>query len=308
MNVRELVAFLVSFLGAFALSAVAALAQGSEPRWIVDPREREVGEPFEVALLVSLATGERLELDAAALEVDPSWVLAVAPRRGSVPTASDEPGGVLLTWSLASLEAGERDVPAPALSRVDSAGRRTPLALTPAKLRFTSALAQGEDDARPALGFRPLEDSLAEGSSPWLIAGCGALLLGVVTWWIARRRARPASAAPPTALERLAQLEARPVETREAARETYYELVELVRSHLDARSGVARAALTDREWLAASAEQVGAELAAELEALVRAAEPVKYAAHHPTHWAVREALERARKVLSALDAAPRRAA
>lgn len=292
-----------------SLCATFAFAQASEPRWIVDPREREVGELVEVALLVPLATDERLEVDATALEADPSWVLEGAPRRGSVPASGDQPAGMLLRWSLASLEAGERDAPTPALARVDAAGKRTSLSLVGPTLRFTSVLAQGEDEARPALGFRPLEERLATNSKAWLLAGCGALLAaGLATWWWLRQRARPSRAAPPTSLERLAQLESRSVETREAARDVYYELIALVRSHLDSSTGVARESLTDREWLAASASRVGDEIAAELDALVRDAEPVKYASHHPTHWAVREALERARKVLKALDEAPRRAA
>lgn len=307
----------VLFVAACCASPALARAQtgspgltgeSSEARWIVDPRERAVGELVEVALLVPLASGERLELDSSALEADLSWVVEGAPRRGSVPAAGGAPAGVLLSWSFASFEAGERDVPAPLLVRVDAAGKRAPLAVAPTKLRFTSVLVQGEDEARPALGFRPLEDEAAASSTPAWLAGCAALAVALAAWLVSRRRARSTNATPPTALERLAALESKSVETREGAREVIYELVELVRSHFDARSGVARAALTDREWLAAAAAGLEADVAAELDALLRDAEPVKYALHHPTHWAVREALQRARKVLSSHESAQGRAA
>jgi hypothetical protein len=276
--------------------------------WAVDPREREVGESFEVALVVPHARNERVELDASALEVDPSWCLASAPRSAPVRDGSGVIVGTHFTWSLASFEPGERDLPQPKVTRVDASGRRASLELPLQSARFTGLLAQGEDEVRPALGFRPLEP-LAEANSslPWVVGGVLGALAACGVWLFLRRRKAP-RLAPPSSLQQLADLEARPVETREAVREVYYELTALVRGEFDARAAKSRAALTDREWLASVSTQTSAESVRELEALFAEAEQVKYAAQHPTHWAVRESLAKARRVLEALGEPQRRAA
>jgi hypothetical protein len=295
-------------------SPAPVISQNARPEsaqaasWRVDPREREVGEEFEAVLVIPHAANERVELDAAALEVDPAWIVAAAPRSSPERNSSGAIVGTRFTWSLACFEPGERDLPQPKLTRVDASGGRSPLQAPPQIARFVGLLALGEDEARPALGFRPLAP-LAEANSvlPWAAGGVALLLAGLGAWVLRRGRRTP-QAATPTALGRLAELEARQVETRAAAREVYYELTALVRAEFDARSGGSRAALTDREWLASVAAKTAGDGLRELEALFAEAEPVKYAAQHPTHWAVRESLARARRVLEALGDAPRRAA
>lgn len=281
-------------------------------RWILDPREREVGEVFEAALEAPLAAGESLEVDGAALEADPSWALLDGVRRERSSTDSDAAKGVVarvvVRWSLASLEPGERVLPTPALAVVDAKGARTTLSPEAASARFTSVLAEGEDEPRAPLGFRPIETSASSGLPPWLIASVSMALGALVTLWLVRRRRQSAPAAPPSVLEQLAALEARPVEARDEAREVYYALTALVREHVDERLGESRRAATDEEWIRALAERAPAAVCEELAALLREAGPVKYAAQHPTHWAVRESFERARRALHALDDATRRAA
>ncbi len=298
------VVLVVLWLGAgVGVRADAAQSSADVPRWILDPREREVGEVLDAALEVSLAQGERLDLDASALEADPTWVLLDGVRR-----ERKSPTQLVVRWSLASLEPGERSLPTPALLLIDPTGARRPLAAPQASARFTGVLAVGEDEPRAPLGFRPIEAQAGVARSRWPIA-IGALAVGaLLALWLVLRRRRKAPIAPPDILERLAALEARPLDARDEVREVYYALTALVREHVDERLGAPRPAATDAEWIRALAERAPAAVCDELAALLREAEPVKYAAHQPTHWAVRESFERARRALSALDSAPRRAA
>ncbi len=299
---------------ALSLGAVARAAQSdaSAPRWILDPRERAVGEVLELALEVPLAAGARLEVDSSALEADPSWALLESVRRERVSSVGSGSGGdpsiAVVRWSLASLEPGERQLPTPALSVVDASGARASLAVPSAAARFTGVLAEGEDEPRAPLGFRPVEAQATSTLSPWLMGAAGLVLGALAALWFVRRRRRSAPPAPPTVLEQLAALEARPVEAREQAREVYYALTALVREHVDERLGEPRPAATDAEWLRGLAQRAPAAACEELAALLREAEPVKYAAHHPTHWAVRESFQRARRALELFDDATRRAA
>lgn len=304
---------------ALSLGAVARAAQSEAraPRWILDPRERAVGEVLELALEVPLAAGARLEVDSSALEADPSWALFDAVRRERVSSMGSGSGGdpslgtpsiAVLRWSLASLEPGERQLPTPALSVVDASGARASLAVPSAAARFTGVLAEGEDEPRAPLGFRPVEAQATSTLSPWLMGAAGLVLGALAALWFVRRRRRSAPPAPPTVLEQLAALEARPVEAREQAREVYYALTALVREHVDERLGEPRPAATDAEWIRGLVQRAPAAACEELAALLREAEPVKYAAHHPTHWAVRESFQRARRALELFDDATRRAA
>lgn len=290
-------------------AAAPAAKLDADVQWNFEARERAVGEALTAVLFVAHAPQERVECDFSALESDPSWLLAAAPQVRRV-LRDERVAGTSITLELVSLEAGERALPAPALTLIEGAGGRRTLSAGEALARFASALAPGEDEPRPPLGFRPLEAELERGWSAWQVAaaaGAGlAVALGAVAF--ARRKRGVGVKPPPTPLERLDALASRDAEQRESVRETCYELTALVRGAFDARDGAARSALTDAEWLAALAPSVEGGVRAELEALLRDASEVKYAGRHPTHWAVREMLERARKALEWSARAPERAA
>jgi hypothetical protein len=284
-------------------------APAAEVQWNFEVRERAVGETLTAVVFVAHAPQERVECDFSALESDPSWLLA-APAQVRRVLRDERVVGTSITLDLVSLEAGERALPAPALTLIEGSGGRRKLAAGDALARFASVLAPGEDEPRAPLGFRPLEEELESGWAAWQVAAAagGGLAVAIGAFALLRRKRGVGATLPPTPLERLEALSSRDVEQRESVRDTYYELTALVRSAFDAREGAARSALTDAEWLAALAPSVEANVRAELEALLRDASEVKYAGRHPTHWAVREMLERARKALEWSARAPERAA
>jgi len=281
----------------------------ADAQWNFEVRERAVGEALTAVLFVAHAPQERVECDFSALESDPTWLLA-APAQVRRVLRDERVVGTGITLELVSLEAGERVLPAPSLTLVGGPGGRRTLAADEPVARFASVLAPGEDEPRPPLGFRPLEAEPEPAWSAWQVAAAvgGGLALAIGAFALIRRKGGAGATPPPTALERLDALAARDAEQRESVRETCYELTSLVRSAFDAREGAARTALTDAEWLAALAPSVESGVRAELEALLRDASEVKYAGRHPTHWAVREMLERARKTLEWSARASERAA
>lgn len=295
--------------GAVSGAASGAASLEFDASWNFESRERSVGETLTAVLFVAHAPQARVECDFSALEADPSWLLA-APAQVRRVLRDERVVGTSITLELLSLEAGERALPAPALTLVEASGGRRKLATGEALARFASALAPGEDEPRAPLGFRPLEAELERGWAAWQVAAAagGGLAVAIGAFALLRRKRSAGATPPPTPLERLDALAARDAEQRESVRDTCYELTALVRSAFDAREGAARSALTDAEWLAALAPSVEASVRAELAALLRDASEVKYAGRHPTHWAVREMLERARKALEWSARAPERAA
>ncbi|MCC6408480.1 MAG: hypothetical protein IT453_15060, partial [Planctomycetes bacterium] len=79
-----------------------------------------------------------------------------------------------------------------------------------------------------------------------------------------------------------------------------------LRSEIDRRAGVRRAALDDDEWLsraladAGFAERIGPERE-RLGALLAACREVKYGGAPATHWAARERIGGARAILKRLE-------
>jgi hypothetical protein len=296
-----------------ALALLCALAQsageGAElvgvvtgARWEVSAARVEAGEPFEATLVVEHRRGETVEVDFAPLEADAGWLLLGPPER--VHGEPQRLAGTAARWSarLAAFEPGERELPLPRVTLADAGGAREELAVRGASVDVAGALAPGEDAPRPPRGFRPADVERAGWPWPWLTAAAALLpVLAALAWLALRRRAPPP--APATARERLERLGQRDLDAPAQVRELHYELTALVREELDRRAGASRAALTDEEWLAAAAASLPVEAAAELAALLRASAEVKYGAHQPTPWAVRETLERARRVLAAGESA-----
>jgi len=79
-------------------------------RFALSPVEVEVGEPFQLNLLVDHPSAVGVfDLQLKPLELDPSWVLLDASR-DTAKASSDEPGRSVTTWHwrIVSLEPGER--------------------------------------------------------------------------------------------------------------------------------------------------------------------------------------------------------
>jgi hypothetical protein len=285
------VAFLVQ-------DAVSTTGYGSA-HWRIPSGTPAVGEPFEAVLIVPHARSDQIALDAAALEDDPTWVI-LEPPRAIVHARADwlAPEESAFAWTLASLEAGEREMPAVSATLTLAEGELALVHSEPASATFAGVLAPEEDAPREPLGFAPIaEEATARAWLPWTIGGAAALALAGAGLAIslARRARRARLAPPPTFAQRLADLERRDLDSREVAREIHYELTRLVRGEIDSRTGSRRDALTDDEWLREVARALDSERTRELEALLRASEAVKYGAHAPTPWAVRETIERARR-------------
>ncbi|HVS10133.1 MAG TPA: hypothetical protein VMS76_09695, partial [Planctomycetota bacterium] len=185
------------------LSAALALGLGQEAgaRLTVQPSSVEVGEELTIAFEVEHAEGERAALEEGALALDESWVVfaSEAPLALSLP---GQPGWARTraSWTVASLEPGEREI----------AGVRYRLGgeehVSPAtQVSVTSLLGEGEAQARPPKGFRPLEGE-ARARFLWIPWACAAIVLAAAAALAVRARRRRARlvAAPPGPLERLA--------------------------------------------------------------------------------------------------------
>lgn len=281
----------------------AALAP-ARVRWELAAASAGVGEGVEALLVVEHAPGARARLSADWADSDYSW-LELSPARldgGSSASAT--------RWrvELASLEAGERELPQPAIEVELPGGTKATLEYEVRSLRFQPALFDGEDAPREPRDFRPADPEQTAPSWTWYAAGGLALALaGVACGWLLRSRRKPVEP-PPSAAARLAQLGTRKLDDPAVVRELYYDLSRLVRGELDARAGERRDAHTDEEWLASARIALAPEVATALEELLVSCRGAKYAAARPTEWAVREDLSRAARVLEGAASGARSAA
>jgi hypothetical protein len=223
--------------------------------------------------------------------------------------------GVLVarsTWTLASLEAGSRELPSPTWSGDEStsfaASETGPVAVAP-------SLAEGEDEARTLAGFTeppPLREP-APSHSPLLYAvPVGALIL--LAGFLIGRRTKAAS--PQSSKRQRAELKATLAELRVLAspaqkaskddlRAAAFQLTWSLRAAVElnmreAAGEVQRGAqdgLTDSEWC----EAVGASVT--LATLFEDASEVKYAGQTATAWWLAERLELVDSVLNNTEAA-----
>ena len=283
-----------------AALVLAALAQDAgmataRVRWEAPLDATDVGEGVPAVLIVEHAAGARARLPAEWIESDYSW-LELSPAR----LLSDS-SATATRWriDLASLEAGERELPQPAVEVVLPSGAKAELVQETRSLRFMPALFDGEDAPREPRDFRPADpEETATGWSLYALAAAALAALGAACGWWVRARRMPGDA-PPGAAARLAELGSRKLDDPEVVRELYYALSNLVRSELDARAGLRRAAWTDEEWLAAVRGSLAPADAVTLEELLLSCRGAKYAAARPTEWAVREDLSRAARLLEA---------
>lgn len=292
-----------------ATFVLAWLAQDATPaparvRWELAAASVGVGEGVEALLVVEHAAGARARLSPDWSDNDYSW-LELSPARLDVGSSRTE-----TRWrvELASLEAGERELPQPAVEVDLPGGTKATLEYAPRSLRFQPALFEGEDAPREPRDFRAAESEDSAAHWTWYVAGGLALALaGAACGWLLRSRRKPVEL-PPSATARLAELGTRRLDDSAVVRELYYDLSLLVRGELDARAGVRREACTDEEWLASARKMLAPEVATTLEQLLLSCRGAKYAAARPTEWAVREDLTRAAQVLDGAGGGARGAA
>ena len=270
------------------------------------PTEVAIGEPIEWILTVRHPARDAVRLaNDDPLPDDDTWVLVDGPRV-STERAGARGATTRIRWTVFSLESGERALPE-IVARLASGGELR--ATCPGPITVRGELAPDEDVPRPFTAFHQVEERTGGGRS--LAAAIAALVAGfVVLWLVLRRRRAPGPASVPTPLEQLDALGAQPADDPGVARALVFELSSLLREAVDRRLAVARPGLTDEEWLAAvrPSDALGAGTAERLEHLLGSCEDVKYGSRVPTRFAVAEALDEARQVITALDAAGEEAA
>jgi hypothetical protein len=270
-------------------------------RFAFEPPDTEVGEPVELVLYVPHDASENVSVDSAALDLDTSWIVFEGPSRSTVPDAHDATRATTrVSWKIASLEPGEREMPAIEVKIARKSEAPHAVSVSAAKLNARAVLGPNEDAPRPPKGFRPVAAEVESRAwLPWTLGGAAVLVLGggaLAMWLVKRNRLQPAP--QPSRLELIEALAQRDVEQPVVVREVHYELARLLREVFDSRHGVSRTALTDEEWLQAVAASFTPEHLNELAEILRVSAEVKYGAAQPTQWAVRETIQRARKVAS----------
>jgi hypothetical protein len=284
----------------------AAALEGVSATLAATPREVEVGEPMVWTLDVLHPAGVTPRLPDDDLGLGDRYVVLEAS--GELTSRVDGAGGASgaaalrtrKSWTVIAL-GPTKVLPSMEIFFGDEDGG--PSILTAEGELQVRSLIGGDDEARPAKGFR--EPSTAADIEPivpwWAAAAAATVTLGVVALLVRgrRRRATATPALPP--LERLAELEQSVATDLPALQALHYSLTALLRDTLDQELGARRAPLTDEEWLAAV--QADGRLAPAVrealgEVIGRAAE-VKYARHKPTKFAVDETLRAARGALEA---------
>lgn len=285
------------------LAGLAWLALEGSATWRCEPPSVEVGQPFELVLELRHDPGTpALALFDGAPQLDDSWVLF--GRHDVLELERGEDGVTSrVSWSLASLEPGERDL-AESLSTVAFGTDVSAIRVGAAQVAVRGLLAEGEDAPRGLRlfppGFLDGEDGAPRRPSPWWWLTT-LVPLAAFAWWLARRRRAPAAGRPKDDLERLDELARRAAE--EDAADGCYGLTRLLREAGD-RGRVSRAGLTDEEWLEAvrASRAVPPPAVEGLERVFARSARVKYGGERVTAWALDELFGEARHTLRTLAA------
>ncbi len=285
-----------------ALVLALVLAESSaKARLEAEPREARIGEPVQWTLTVEHAADARVVLPKEWPTLDASWVLLDT----GLVLRSLEPDGSATTrstWSVMSLEAGERALPSIELEVAGEVVSAEAAALT-----VLSELAPNEDEPRPIRGFLP--PPLRTGARallPW-IGGLALVLAALAIWrWRVRAGRKVVASSALTPLEELAQLRGRARSEPDAARKITYAAVGLLRRAVDGYLGETRFASPDDEWLRRLEpdERVPLGVRSAATRILQGAERVKYAQAMPTPFALEEMLSSTESALAALAEAP----
>jgi hypothetical protein len=274
-------------------TSLCGVAQDAEVSSRLEPvpgRSAATGEPLVWTVTVSGPDSGAAALDGA-VEFGPEWAVLEGPTPvvDSTVPASARPG-LELRWTLMGLEAGEVATP---VARI-RIGEEEPVELEPARIELSGALGDGEDSARPLVGFREVEEENV-GDANLVLLGAAALVLAVLLPFIRRAGRRTAGAMPvpdraPDLLERIAALD--PAGEPAVAMGA---LGPLLRRAVDEVRGEDRGSLTDSEWAASldGAPGVEPEQSAALASLMEELSLVRYGGAQPSSFAAREAIERA---------------
>lgn len=287
-----MIAVLALLLGADVKASLAAV-----------PASAQVGEPVVLTLVVERPSAVAVETQKIEPGVLGSWMFVESLGTRREPKR-DSPGTLLesTSWRAFALEGGAALPPIEVSFTAD--GNPQKMLAAAGTVEVARALGEGEDEARPAKGFRePV--AWVGGGSRLSFAGIAvlAVLVASIAAWIARRRKRRVPpAAGPSATELLARIAVAPNDDPGANREVLYSVTWIVRSAIDTHVGEVRASRTDAEWLSLVSADArvpeGARSAARR--LLERAERVKYAGESPTRFATEEALADARAIVEAL--------
>ncbi|MBL8858922.1 MAG: DUF4381 family protein [Planctomycetes bacterium] len=293
-----------------ALCLVFAAAGGSRAHLESQPTAAQIGQPFELTIVVEHPTAAKVKLpEPTALPRSFAFIDDLGTRR-QIDTIDPSTTITRATWRVMALEGGEIALP-PLDVQLDTGGLAEILRAEGPKVAIDHALHDGEDAPRPARGFR---DTPTVGISVWpsalvllLAVGLPALL---ITAWFVRRRRRPAPAPRIAPAERLAELERRAEAEPESARAVTYALTALLRSTIDEHAGESRAAMIDADWVRAISadERVPGEARRIAVALLSNAESVKYAGDTPSVLGLRDSFHQVRSALAALATSAQEAA
>ena len=272
------------------------------------PGSAEVGEPVVLELTLVHAANTKVRLSADALRADESWVHlgwhgAQAELVSWTEIDANDPSRATTRarWKICSLEPGSRELPQVEI-KIGADGIAQMIAAGEARLEVRGVLADGEDAPRPPKEFRPVPGEPVSASWPWIV-GVGLAVVALALLALRRPKAKAAAQPRPTPLQRLQALEMRELDRPETVQEVFYELTHSVRVALDLRAARDRSGLTDVEWVASAGAELAPESRSALEELFSECAEVKYGTARPTQWAVRDALAKARAIVSAQELA-----
>ena len=278
-------------------------AQEPEPaslRYELGKAAVEVGEPVVWSLHVEHLADLDVVIDPAGPVLSDPW-LSLEVDELLVRSLADGRLARELTGRAICLEPGEHELVAPA---VVIGGQ--PQGVSPLVVEVGGVLAAQEDAPRPLRGFRPTppeQEPAPAARWPWYLGGgLGGLALLALAWWGARMRRARAVAEPvePSALERLAAVEARTHGEPDSQREAHFELVQLVRQRIDQGQQRRRSAHDEEHWLEDARAELAPELGDDLVVLFERCHAVCWAGEAPTRWAIDETLALARDLLERL--------
>lgn len=248
----------------------------------------QVGTPILWRIAVDHPSHSGASLDVPS-DLGLSWSLIEELRNGPVAGSADGDGeaqDLVFEALLMPLEGGELSVPAVTV-RFQS-GFELPIA--PKTIRVMGSLAESEDAARPAPGFRQVKDR-SVGDPRTVLVALLALLLLPLGWVIVRRRRRRGAAQAPENGRRTPGQAVAALDPAADPRGVMAALTPHVRRAMESLRGESRSALTDSEWAEwmRQAEGVHSALRSDAADLVDELVEVRFGGGDPTVFAAKEA-------------------